>query len=72
MIKKILMLIVAVVGVSVSARSSDTYVHDASVLPQNAQATITDNFKSTVSVIKIDKDFGQFLNMRLYLSTAPK
>lgn len=41
------------------ASARDQYAHDASVLPKGAQTTLTKNFKSKVSIVKIDKDFGR-------------
>lgn len=68
MIKKILMLIVAVVGLSSTANAKDTYVRDASVLPKAAQAVLSKNFKAGVSVIKIDKDFGRISEYEVILT----
>lgn len=53
--KKLLMLMMLAVSVfSVSAR--DTYTRDVKVLPTAAQTVLKNNFKSSVSHIKIDKD----------------
>lgn len=59
MVKKILMALVAVFGISVAAMASDTFAHDASVLPMAAQTTLKNNFKAKVSVVKIDKELGR-------------
>ena len=59
MIRKLLIALVALIGISSAAMASDKYVHDTSVLPKGAQTTLAKNFKSKVSVIKIDKDFGR-------------
>lgn len=50
-----LMMILSFVGVA----SADDYAHDASVLPEAAKSVLKKNFKSGVSVVKIDKDFGR-------------
>lgn len=59
MFKKMLVMAVAVLGLATVATAKDTYAHDASVLPKAAQTTLANNFKSKVSVIKIEKDFGR-------------
>lgn len=59
MFKKFLIALVAVIGISATSYASDTYAHDASVLPKGAQTTLEKNFKSKVGVVKIDKDFGR-------------
>lgn len=46
-------------GLSSVAFAGDKYAHDASVLPKAAQTVLAKNFKSKVSVVKIDKDFGR-------------
>lgn len=57
-ISKCLIALAAAIGMTSCMQAKDTYSHDISVLPQNAQQTLKKNFKSPVSVIKIDKDFG--------------
>ena len=59
MIRKVLLALIAVIGLSTTAMAGDKYAHDASVLPKGAQTTLSKNFKSKVSVVKIDKDFGR-------------
>lgn len=59
MIKKVLFTLIAIIGLSACAFAGDKYAHDASVLPKGAQTTLANNFKSKVSVVKIDKDFGR-------------
>lgn len=55
--KKILTLLLLAVSVlSVSAR--DTYSRDVNVLPASARTVLSNNFKSDVSFIKIDKTLG--------------
>lgn len=56
--KKFLLAMVAVVGISSAACARDVYSRDASTLPPAAQEVIARNFKGKVSVIKIDKDLG--------------
>lgn len=68
MMKKILMLIIAIVGITTAASAKDTYAHDASVLPKAAQTVINKNFKSQVSVVKIDKDFGRISEYEVILT----
>lgn len=50
-----LMLAITFGGTSMA----DTYAHDDSVLPPAAKSVIKNNFKSAVSVVKIDKEFGR-------------
>ena len=56
--KKLLMSLALIAGVTLGAAARDEYRYDMSVLPENAQNTISDNFKSDVSVIKIDRTLG--------------
>lgn len=59
-----LMLALCIVGTA----CADTYAHDASVLPRAAQSVLKKNFKSNVSVVKIDKDFGRVSEYEVVLS----
>lgn len=68
MIKKILLMLVAVIGISTAAGAKDTYSRDVSVLPKAAQTVLSQNFKSGVSVIKIDKDFGRISEYEVILT----
>lgn len=56
--KKLLMSLALIAGVTLGAAARDEYSYDASVLPENAQTTISNNFSSDVSVIKIDRTLG--------------
>ena len=56
--KKFLLMLSLILGASAIASAKDSYVHDLSVLPKAALTTIADNFRSEVSVIKVDKIFG--------------
>jgi len=66
--KKIWILCAAVAMMAAAACARDTYAHDASVLPKAAQTVIANNFKSKVSVVKIDKDFGRVSEYEVILS----
>ncbi len=66
--KRIALMLALVVGMAVSMSASDTYAHDASVLPEAARTTIANNFKSTVSLVKIDKDFGRVSEYEVILN----
>ena len=66
--KKIWILFAAVAMMAAAACARDTYAHDASVLPKAAQTVIANNFKSKVSVVKIDKDFGRVSEYEVILS----
>ncbi|MDE7381051.1 MAG: PepSY-like domain-containing protein [Muribaculaceae bacterium] len=68
MVKKIVMLLVAVVGISFSGIARDKYTRDVSVLPKAAQTTLANNFKSKVNVVKIDKDFGRVSEYEVILT----
>lgn len=68
--KKFLLSLVAILGVALFAQAKDTYSHDASVLPKAAQATIANNFKAGVSVVKIDKDFGRVSDYEVVLTNG--
>lgn len=66
--KKIWILFAAIALIAAGACARDTYAHDASVLPKAAQATIANNFKSKVTVVKIEKDFGRVSEYEVILS----
>ena len=66
--KKLFLAFVLALGFGAVASPGDTYAHDASVLPQSAQSTISANFKSKVSVVKIEKDFGRVSEYEVTLS----
>lgn len=68
MVKKLLILIAVVIGISIPANARDSYARDASVLPKAAQVILTNNFKSAVSVIKIDKDLGRVSEYEVVLT----
>ena len=73
MIKKILLSVLLVFGFATVAVARDDYSRDASVLPEAARTTISNNFKAKVSLIKIDKDFGRISEYEvclLYTSDA--
>lgn len=53
--KRIVMLIVAVLAVTVTINARDTYARSASVLPKAAQSVLTKNFKAGVSLVKIER-----------------
>ena len=57
--KRIILGLLMIAGLSLAADAKDTYGHDASVLPKAAQSVIKKNFKTRVGVVKIDKDFGR-------------
>lgn len=57
--KKLLLTLIVLLASAVVANARDTYAHDASVLPQAAKAILDKNFKSKVSIVKIDKDLGR-------------
>lgn len=57
--KKLFLVLAMIVSLSVGVSAKDTYAHDASVLPKAAQTVLTQNVKSKVSLVKIDKDFGR-------------
>lgn len=64
--KRIIFALTAIVMAAV-AWAGD-YVHDGSVLPQAAQAVIKKNFKSKVSVVKIDKTLGKITEYEVVLT----
>lgn len=57
--KKLLLFLAAAVMTAVSLQARDEISRDPSVLPPAAQALLANNFKSLISFVKIDKDFGR-------------
>lgn len=53
------MLILAVLFSVMTATARDNYSHDVDILPDAAKIMLKENFKSSVSHIKIGKEFGQ-------------
>lgn len=49
----------AMLTIVFAANARDTYSRNVNDLPKGAQATLTKNFKSKVSVIKIEKELGR-------------
>lgn len=68
MIKKLLLSLALVAGMAATASARDTYAHSASALPQAAQTTLSNNFKSKVTVVKIDKELGRVSEYEAILS----
>lgn len=66
--KKLIMSLALIAGVTLGAAARDEYAHDSSVLPETAQATINNNFRSDVSVIKIDRTLGVISEYEVTLS----
>lgn len=66
--KKIALLFLMAIGAISAASAKDTYAHDATVLPKAAQTTIANNFKSEVSLVKIDKNFGRVSEYEVILT----
>lgn len=56
--KKILLALAMMIGVTAGVSAKDTYAHDASVLPVAARSVINNNFKAGVSVVKVEKGIG--------------
>ncbi len=57
--KRLLFILSLIVAVTIGAQARDTYAHDDSVLPEAAKATLSQNFKSKVSLVKIEKELGR-------------
>ena len=66
--KKLLMVLFVMLCFGGAVACADTYAHDDSVLPTAAKTVIKKNFKSTVSVVKIDKDFGMVSEYEVVLT----
>lgn len=62
------MLLVA--GISLAACARDSYSHDVNTLPAAARTVLKNNFKSDVSLIKIDKDFGRVKEYEVVLTNG--
>ena len=67
MLKKLLIAMVAILGMTATLAAKDTYSHDDSVLPQAAKTVLANNFKSKVSLVKIDKEFGRVSDYEVIL-----
>lgn len=55
-------------GISFAGSARDSYAHDGSVLPEAAQATINNNFRAKVSVVKIEKTMGRVTEYEVTLN----
>lgn len=56
--KKIFILIAAILGISFSSFANDSYSRNMSELPETAKVILAKNFKSPVSLIKTEKTLG--------------
>lgn len=56
--KKFFLILAVVFGV-IAASAGNNKSHDVSVLPEQAQQVLKQNFKAEISHIKIGKEFGQ-------------
>lgn len=66
--KKVFLALTLIISIAIVAVARDTYARDSSVLPKTAQTTLKNNFKSGVSVVKIDKDFGRIHEYEVILT----
>lgn len=58
----------AISGAVASVAARDSYVHDDSVLPAAAKKVIDDNFKSKVSIVKVDRDLDRKIEYEVILT----
>lgn len=68
MFRKFAMIVVAMIGLSVSVVAKDTYTRDVSVLPKAAQTILSNNFKAKVNIVKIDKELGRISDFEVILT----
>ena len=66
--KKLMWVMAMVFALAFGVSASDTYAHDASVLPKAAQTIIKNNCKGKVSVVKIDKTLGYVTEYEVVLT----
>lgn len=57
--KKFIISLALIAGISLGASARDEYAKDSSVLPEVARTTIYDNFDSQVSKVKIERTLGR-------------
>lgn len=68
MFKKIMLMILAVAGISTVAMAKDVYERSASVLPKAAQTVLAKNFDSKVNLVKIDREYGRIKDYEVILN----
>lgn len=56
--KKLFLILATIIGINLGAMAGETYSRDTSILPKAALTTLSNNFRSKVSLIKIDKTLG--------------
>lgn len=66
--KKLILTLLLAVSLAFAADARDKYTHDVNSLPPAARTVLKNNFKSDVSVIKIDKDFGRVSEYEVILN----
>lgn len=68
--KKIVFILTLIIGLGIggTACAKDEYHHDANVLPVAAKTVIAKNFKSEVSVVKVEKDWGRVSEYEVILT----
>ena len=68
MFKKLMIAVIALAGITATASARDGYTRDVNVLPMTAQTTITNNFKSKISLIKVEKSLGHVSEYEVILT----
>lgn len=66
--KKILLAFALLFGLASTACAKDSYSRDESILPQAARTTISNNFKSKISLIKTEKTVGTVTEYEVILT----
>lgn len=66
--KKLILTLIMIIGISSIASARDKYSHDINTLPTAAQTTLKKEFKAGVSLIKTDKEFGRISEYEVILT----
>lgn len=66
--KKFLMILALILGISSAAQARDTYSRDIKDLPQAARTILSKNFKSKLSLIKIESTLGMIEDYEVVLA----
>lgn len=68
MLKRLMIAVIALAGITASASARNGYSRDVNDLPKAAQTVIADNFKAKVSMIKIEKSLGRVSEYEVILT----
>lgn len=68
--KKMILSLALIAGISLGAAARDEYAKDSSILPEAAKTVLSDNFSSEVSKIKVERTLGEISEYEVTLANG--